>query len=150
MSYFQQMRGPERDQTDTRAAIQEFTTYIQRYPDKPLINDARQRQREARDRLSMSEFRVGFFYYRTQKWYPGAIDRFTAVLRDDPEYTHRDGVYFYLAQCLLKIQRPAEALPYLDKLINEFVESEHLAEAKKQAEEIRTQLAKKTGGQNGE
>ena len=26
---------------------------------------------EARDRLSMSEYRVGYFYYR-QRWYPGA------------------------------------------------------------------------------
>jgi outer membrane protein assembly factor BamD len=149
MAYFQQMRGPERDQTDTKSAIQEFTVYVQRYPDKPLIEEARQKLREARDRLSMSEYRVGYFYYRTQKWYPGAIDRFVAILRDDPQFTHRDDVYFYLAQSLLKVERPAEALPYLDRLLKEFVESEHLVEAKRMAEEIRSQLAKKTGGQNG-
>ena len=150
MSYFKQMRGPERDQTDTKSAIQEFTVYEQRYPKGPLIKDAQQKLREARDRLSMSEYRVGYFYYRTQKWYPGAIDRFVAILRDDPQFTHRDSVYFYLAQSLLKIERPAEALPYLDRLLKEFVESEHLEEAKRQAEEIRSQLAKKTGGQNGQ
>ncbi len=150
MSYFKQMRGPERDQTDTKSAIQEFTVYVQRYPNGPLIKDAQQKLREARDRLSMSEYRVGYFYYRTQKWYPGAIDRFAAILRDDPQFTHRDSVYFYLAQSLLKIERPAEALPYLDRLLKEFVESEHLEEAKRQAEEIRSQLAKKTGGQNGQ
>jgi hypothetical protein len=59
-------------------------------------------------------------------------------------------VYFYLAQSLLKVERPAEALPYLDRLLKEFVESEHLVEAKRLAEEIRSQLAKKTGGQNGQ
>jgi outer membrane protein assembly factor BamD len=150
MAYFQQMRGPERDQTDTKNAIQEFTVYVQRYPDKPLIEEARQKLREARDRLSMSEYRVGYFYYRTQRWYPGAIDRFAAILRDDPQFTHRDDVYFYLAQSLLKVERPAEALPYLDRLLKEFVESEHLVEAKRLAEEIRSQLAKKTGGQNGQ
>ncbi len=150
MSYFKQMRGPERDQTDTKSAIQEFTVYVQRYPSGPLIKDAQQKLREARDRLSMSEYRVGYFYYRTQRWYPGAIDRFAAILRDDPQFTHRDSVYFYLAQSLLKLERPAEALPYLDRLLKEFVESEHLEEAKRQAEEIRSQLAKKTGGQNGQ
>ena len=143
MAYFQQMRGPERDQTDTKSAIQEFTVYVQRYPDRPLITEARQKLREARDRLSLSEYRVGYFYYRTQKWYPGAIDRFVALLRDDPEFTNRDAVYFYLAQSLIKVERPAEALPYLDRLVKEFVESEHLAEAQKQAAEIRAQLAKK-------
>jgi outer membrane protein assembly factor BamD len=149
MAYFNQMRGPERDQTDTRSAIQEFTVYLQRYPDKPLAADARQRLRDARDRLSMSEFRVGYFYYRTQKWYPGAIDRFMAILRDDPEFTNRDGVYFYLAQCLLKVGRPAEALPHLDRLVKEFEVSEHLEESKKLIEEIRGNMAKKTGGQSG-
>lgn len=146
MAYFQQMRGPERDQTDTKNAIQEFTTYVQRYQGRPLFEEATKRLREARDRLSMSEYRVGYFYYRTQRWYPGAIDRFVSVLRDDPEYTHRDEVYFYLAQSLLKMNRAAEALPYLDRLLKEFEQSEHLLEAKKQAEEIRAQLAaKKTG-----
>jgi outer membrane protein assembly factor BamD len=149
MSYFNQMRGPERDQTDTKSAIQEFTVYIQRYPGRPLFAEAQQRLREARDRLSMSEYRVGYFYYRTQRWYPGAIDRLAAILRDDPEFTHRDDVYFYLAQSLLKLGRPAEALPYLDRLLKEFEQSEHLEVAKKQVDEIRTEISKKAGAQNG-
>jgi outer membrane protein assembly factor BamD len=149
MSYFNQMRGPERDQTDTKSAIQEFTVYIQRYQGRPLFAEAQQRLREARDRLSMSEYRVGYFYYRTQRWYPGAYDRLIAILRDDPEFTHRDDVYFYLAQSLLKLNRPAEALPYLDRLLKEFEQSEHLEVAKKQVEEIRREMYKKTGGQNG-
>jgi outer membrane protein assembly factor BamD len=149
MSYFNQMRGPERDQTDTKSAIQEFTVYAQRYQGRPLFAEAQQRLREARDRLSMSEYRVGYFYYRTQRWYPGAIDRLAAILRDDPEFTHRDDVYFYLAQSLLKLGRPAEALPYLDRLLKEFEQSEHLEVARKQVEEIRTEMSKKAGGQNG-
>ncbi len=151
MAHFEQMRGPERDQTETREAIAEFSLYLQRYPkgDEKLTEEVRQKLRQARDRLSTSEYRVGYFYYRQQRWYPGAIDRFVAVLRDDPEYTHRDAVYFYLANSLMKIGRPAEALPYLDRLLKEFEQSEHLAEAKKLADQIRTELSKKAGGQNG-
>jgi outer membrane protein assembly factor BamD len=149
MAYFEQMRGPERDQTDTKSAVQELTIYLQRFPDKPLAPEARVRLREARDRLSMSEYRVGYFYYRTQKWYPGAIDRFVNILKDDPEFTHRDDVYFYLAQSLLKIERHAEALPYLDRLVKEFEQSEHLEASRKLIEEIRGQMAKKAGGKNG-
>jgi outer membrane protein assembly factor BamD len=149
MAYFQQMRGPERDQTDTKSAIQELTVYLQRYPDKPLAAEARQRLREARDRLSMSEYRVGYFYFRTQKWYPGAIDRFTAILKEDPEFTHRDSVYFYLALSLMRVEQHAVALPYLDRLVKEFEQSEHLEETKKLMEEIRGLMAKKTGGKDG-
>lgn len=151
IAHFEQMRGPERDQTETREAIAEFQAYLQRYAkdDEKLTEEVRQKLRQARDRLSTSEYRVGYFYYRQQRWYPGAIDRFVAVLRDDPEYTHRDSVYFYLANSLLKIGRPAEALPYLDRLLKEFEQSEHLEEAKKLVDQIRTELSKKAGGQNG-
>jgi outer membrane protein assembly factor BamD len=136
MTHFYGMRGPERDQTETHEAITELTTFLQRYPKSPLAPQASTHLREARDRLSMHEYRVGVFYYR-QRWYPGAIDRLTALLKSDPEFTYRDGIYFYLAQIYLKAGRPAEALPYLDRLTKEFEKSEFLEEARKQVEQIK-------------
>jgi outer membrane assembly lipoprotein YfiO len=150
MAHFYQMHGPERDQTETREAIAELTTFVTRYQppnDNGLMPEAKKHLRDARDRLSDSEYRVGFFYFRTQKWYPGAIDRFMEILKKDPEYTNRDGVYYYLAQSFLKVGRPAEALPYFEKLIAEFEQSQYLADAQKQAAAIKEQLAKKTGSQ---
>ena len=41
MAHFYQMRAPMRDQTETREAISELQTYVTRYPDKPLIDEAR-------------------------------------------------------------------------------------------------------------
>ena len=137
MTHFYQMRGPERDQTETQEAITELTTFLQRYPNSKLVPEGRTRLREARDRLSMHEYRVGVFYYR-QRWYPGAIDRFNALMKSDPEFTYRDGIYFYLAQIFLKAERTAEALPYLDRLVKEFAESEFLEEANKQIELIKS------------
>jgi outer membrane protein assembly factor BamD len=141
MSHYYQMKGPERDQTETKEAVAELTTFTQRYPRSALMPEATKRLREARDRLSMSEYRVGVFYYR-QKWYPGAVDRLMAVLKSDPEFTYRDGVYYHLAQVFLKAGRPAEALPYLDKLVTEFDKSEYLASAQKQIAEIKENSAK--------
>ena len=146
MAHFQQMRGPERDQTETREAIQEFTVYLQRYPNRELADEARQRLREARDRLSEHDYRVGLFYFRSRMSIPGAIDRFAAVLKNDPEYTHRDAVYYHLAQALLLVEQPAAALPYLEKLIAEFEVSEYLERAKVQVAELKAQVLKKTGG----
>lgn len=146
MAHFKQMRNPYRDQTETREAIIEFSAYLQRYADKPLAQEVRDKLRIARDRLGLSEYNVGYFYYRSMKWYPGAIERFVGLLKDDPDFTHRDSVYFYLAQSLVKIGRPAEALPYLDKLVEEFEQSEHLEEARLQMAALRAEMAKKTGG----
>ena len=142
MVYHADMRAPERDQTETREAVNELTTFVQRCaaaPDcktSPLAEEGRKRLREARDRLSMSEYRVGVFYYR-QAWYPGAIERLSGIMKSDPEFTNRDGVYYHLAQIFLKAGRPAEALPYLDRLVKEFEKSEYLEPAQKQIDQIK-------------
>jgi outer membrane protein assembly factor BamD len=141
MTHFYQMHGPERDQSKTRDAIKELTAFLERFPTSELRPEGQKQLRVARDRLSESEYRVGYFYFRTQKWYPGAIERFITVLRNDPEYTGRDAVYYYLAESLLKVERPAEALPYYDKLIAEFEVSEYLEESQKRASEIKALIA---------
>jgi outer membrane protein assembly factor BamD len=146
MCHFYQMHGPDRDQTETHEAIAELTAFVQRYANSPLIGEGRARLREARDRLSDSDYRVAYFYLRTQKFPPAAIERFNAILKTDPEYTRRDGVYFFLAQALIKVNRPAEALPLLDRLVSEFESSEYLEQAKKLAETLKADVKKpKTG-----
>jgi outer membrane protein assembly factor BamD len=149
MAHFRQMRHPQRDQTETRETIKEFETFVARYPASSLMADAKAKLREARDRLSESDYLVGYFYYR-QRWYPGAIDRFKKLLKEDPEYTARDAVYFYLADALVKLNKDtgaAEALPLLEKLVHEFEKSEFLAEAEKRITELKTLAQNKaTGG----
>jgi outer membrane protein assembly factor BamD len=130
-AHFRQMRGAPRDQTETRDAITELETFLTRYPTSSYVPEAKERLREAKDRLGESEFRVGRYYYQQAKYYPAAIARFNSLLKEDPEYTGRDAVYFYLGESLLKVKRGAEALPYYEKLVQEFEKSEYLDEARK-------------------
>jgi outer membrane protein assembly factor BamD len=148
LTYYSQMRNPERDQTETRQAVAELTAFVQRYPNSELMTEARDHLRQARDRLSQAAYRVGFFYWR-QKWCPGAIDRFKQILEDNPEYGNRDAVYYHLADCYEQIKRPAEALPLYDKLIAEFEQSEYLEEAQKRAEALKAEMAKAKGDASG-
>ena len=143
MAHYYQMFGPERDQTETREAVAELRTMVEKYPNSPLKPEAAKYLREARDRLSDAEYRVAYFYVKTQKFPPAAIDRFKSLLKDDPEYSRRDAVYFYLAQSLMKVNRGAEALPYLEQLIAEFERSEYLAPAKELEATLKADQAKK-------
>jgi outer membrane protein assembly factor BamD len=138
MSFFEQMRAPDRDQTSTRDALRELQLFIDRFPNSPLMPEARQRYREARDRLSEHNFRVGLLYYRLQV-NSGALSRFQEVLKEDPEYTGRDQVYFYLAELYRRADKKDEALPYYERLVKEFVESEYLERAKERIEELKPQ-----------
>jgi outer membrane protein assembly factor BamD len=141
MVYFKQMRGPQRDQTETRVAVREFETFLERYPNSSLRPEVEARLREARDRVSMAEYQVGVFYYR-QRWYPGAIDRLRKLLKEDPRFTYRDGAYYYLAEALLKVKLDAEALPLLEKLVAEFEQSEFLEKGRLRLDELKANMAK--------
>ena len=133
--HYARMRGPARDQTETRAAIAEWELFVERYPNSELMPEVREKLREARDRVATSEYQVGLFYYR-QGWYPAAIDRFKDLLGRDPMYSQRDAVYYYLGESLVKSERAAEAIPYFDRLVREFEVSEYLARARTRLETL--------------
>ena len=141
MSHFMQMRAPERDQSETVNALREFQLFFDRYPNSALTPEVRTKWREARDRLSQAEFRVGYHYYRV-KWCPGAIPRFRGVLKEDPEFSGRDNVYFYLADCLSRTDKKAEAIPLFERLLAEFAQSEHVEDTKKRLDELKAQDVK--------
>ena len=135
MTYFQQMRGPDRDQTSTREALTEFQAFFDRFPNSPLTPEVRKNWRIARDRLSDSELRVGVTYARIGVL-RGAALRFQALLKEDPNYTHRDELYYELAEIYLRSDNKAQALPYFQRLVDEFVESEYLERAQKRLKEL--------------
>ena len=137
MAHYYQMLNPQRDQTETKEAIQEFQTFLDRYPNSSLTEEVRTRLREAKDRLGDADYQVGLFYYRN-RWYPGAVERFKALLARDAEYTYRDAVYYYLGESLVKMERKAEALPYYERLLKEFENSEYLEDARKRIGELKT------------
>ena len=76
----------------------------------------------------------------------GVIYRFKALLKEDPEYTGRDAVFYHLAESLARTKQEAEALPYFERLVNEFEQSEYLPLAQKRITELKTQSVTKTSG----
>jgi outer membrane protein assembly factor BamD len=129
------MLAPARDQTQTREAVKEFQNFVERYPNSPLINDGQAKLQECLDRLSDADYQVGYTYYRA-KWYPGAVSRFRAVMKDNATYTRRDALYFYLADCYIRLGLAPEAAPLLDRLLKEFEKSEYLVKAKRTLTDI--------------
>jgi len=147
MSHFYQMRDPMRDQTETLEAIRELTVFVERFPSaerSPLYPDAEAKLRQAKDRLGDHELGVGVQYHKS-RWYPGAIERLKTLLAKDPQFTRRDAALYYLADSFDKGGRPAEALPYYDRLLKEFEKSEFLDRAQARLTAIRAEMDKKAG-----
>jgi len=142
MCHFKQMRAAQRDQTETRETIKELQAFVDRYPNSSLLSEGQARLRDAKNRLDESDYLVGLFYFRA-RWYLGAVNRFQGVLKTDPEYSDRDSLYYYLGESLVKILRPAEALPYYERLVAEFDKSEFLEEARRRITELKAQAQSK-------
>jgi len=141
VAYAEQMLAPDRDQSATRETIKELQLFLDRYPTSSLMPEVKKLMREAKDRLSESSYRVGLHYFRV-RWYLGAIDRFREVLESDPEFTRRDAVYYHLAESLVRSDKKAEALPYYERLLAEFEQSEYIDDAKKRVAELKTPAGK--------
>jgi len=137
-SYFKQRNGPDRDQTATLHAVEEYQRLLDINPNSPLAETARGRITECRQSLARAEFLAGYFYQRTRKAYRAAVLRYEAVLKDYPDYVHTDEVLYRLAECQTITGRAAEALPILSRLLQEYPQSEYADDAKRLMETAST------------
>lgn len=130
-SYFKQKNSPDRDQTATGQALEEYERLLDVYPQSQYVEKTRERIRECRQTLARSHFQVGYFYQKTRRSWRSAIGRYETVLSQYPDYERVDEVLFRLGQVLSFSGRYAEARPHLARLRNEFPQSPFVAEADK-------------------
>ena len=130
-SYFKQMASPDRDQTATHQALEEYQRLLDVYPQSTWVEPARDRIRECRQALARSDFQVGYFYQKTRKSWRSAVGRYETIVTEYPDYEKFDEVLFRLSQCLAFSGRYAEARPPLGRLQAEFPQSSFIEEAKK-------------------
>jgi outer membrane protein assembly factor BamD len=100
MSLFQQALSPDRDQSVTLRAIDEFRKVQQVFPDSPYAAQARERTQDCLDRLADHERLIGWFYQRRDAW-QAAVDRYRYILEHYPRYRRMSRVLFDLGRTLL-------------------------------------------------
>ena len=138
LAHFRQMRAPQRDQTETRDAIREFETFIVRYPNSEPdargagTSCARRATGSARPSSKSAASTSG------SSWYPGAIDRLTPLLKDDPEFTGARRRLLLPRRIADKGGPQGRGAALFEKLVAEFEQSEYLEEAKKRIDEIKS------------
>lgn len=130
-SYFKQRNGADRDQSATHKGLAEYERLLDLYPNSPYVETARQRIQESRQSLARSEFGAGYFYQRTRKAYRASILRYEGILTNYPDYDALDEVLYRLGECLILAARKTEALPHLQRLIDNYPQSPRVPEARK-------------------
>ena len=89
MVHYRRMDRSDRDHTEAQLAEQEFQTFLQKYPDSPLVPQSTQRLREIQEALADSDFRIASFY-NTRKSYRAAASRLGELVDRYPLYSNSD------------------------------------------------------------
>lgn len=129
LCYDKEHERPDRDQTATREAIDQYRALIREFPDSGYAGAARERIRQLTDLLAEHDFVIGYFYLRKGSTV-SALGRFALIEQKYPDYGSKPKLYYYQGIALTKLGRKDEADRYFGRVVEEFPESEYARKAR--------------------
>jgi outer membrane protein assembly factor BamD len=123
MTFFRMADTPDRDQTATQKALEEFDILIKQVPDSPFVPDAQQRAVMARKKLAEKEVYVAAFYFSREN-YAAAVARAAGVLQRYPGSEFEDQALYYLGESLWRLEQKDEARLAFQRLVQDHAQSE--------------------------
>ena len=129
MTHYKQMEKPDRDRTEAHAAEDEFQTFLQKYPNDPLVPQTMQHLREVQEILAEGEFRIGYYYY-VKGDRRAAAGRLIGVTKRYPLYSKSDRALWMLGDIFEKSEKKEIAAIYLGRIVREYPLSPLAGDAK--------------------
>ena len=129
MTHYKQMEKPDRDRTEARAAEEEFQTFLQKYPNDPLVPQTTQHLREVQELLAEGEFRIGYYYY-VKGDRRASAGRLLAVTKRYPLYSRSDRALWMLGDIFEKSEKKEIAAIYLGRIVRDYPLSPLVGDAK--------------------
>jgi outer membrane protein assembly factor BamD len=129
MAHYRQMEKPDRDRSESRAAEDEFQTYLQKYPNDPLEGKAEQHLREVQEVLAEGDFRIGYYYFvKGDK--KAAEARLRGVTSRYPLYSKADRALWMLGNIWEGTEKKEFAANYYAQIVRNYPLSPLVPDAK--------------------
>lgn len=135
MCHFQQSPKYDRDQEETYTAVDEFSTFLNRYPQSPLYDEARARLNELYDKLARKMFKNGELYLKLHDYDP-ALVYFDQVRDNYPETEWARRAVYYSGEALLGLDRKSDALETFRNFVAAFPDHELSGKARENIEKL--------------
>jgi outer membrane protein assembly factor BamD len=129
MGHYRQMEKPDRDHSEVVQAEAEFQTFLEKYPNSPLVGDAQQHLREVQEVLAEGNFRVANFYY-IRSAYKAAGARLLELTNRYPLYSEADKANWMLGQIYEKTEHNDIAAQYYARIVKQYPLSSVAGDAK--------------------
>lgn len=130
MCYYKQVRRPERDQTNTFAAIKAFEGVIQQYPGTAEAGEAKKKIDECRQNLATHFFRIGYYNYLL-KAYEGALARFKQVMDEYPDFRDNAKLLYFTGRTYADMGDHASALSFFQRVVGSHARSKYAGKSQK-------------------
>jgi outer membrane protein assembly factor BamD len=139
MAHYRQMEKPDRDRSETRAAEDEFQTYLQKYPNDPLEGKAEQHLREVQEVLAEGDFRIGFYYFvKGDK--KAAESRLRTVTSRYPLYSKADRALWMLGNIWEGTEKKENAANYYAQIVRNYPLSPLVPDAKSRLQAMKAPI----------
>jgi outer membrane protein assembly factor BamD len=119
MAHYRQMEKPDRDHAESVQAEAEFQTFLEKYPNSPLVPQAEQHLRDVQEVLAEGNFRVASFYY-TRAAYRAAGARLIELTNRYPLYSQADQANWMLGQIYEKGEHNEIAARYYARIVKDY------------------------------
>ena len=129
MGHYRQMEKPDRDHSEVVQAEAEFQTFLEKYPNSPLVPNAEQHLREVQEVLAEGNFRVAEFYY-IRNAYKAAGARLLELTNRYPLYSEADRANWMLGQIYEKTEHNDIAARYYARIVKDYPQSSLTGDAK--------------------
>ena len=129
MSHYNEMPKPDRDNDHARLAEEEFQTFLQKYPNDPLVPQAQQHLREVQEVLAEGQFRIGYYYY-VKGDRRASAGRLNSLVRRYPLYSKSDTALWMLGDIFEKSERKDIAGMYYALIVKNYPLSKRAPDAK--------------------
>jgi outer membrane protein assembly factor BamD len=124
-----QALNSNRDQTNTKRALEHLDVLLTRYPYTTEAQEAEQIWREMRTRLAEHEMGVGDFYMAHEE-FQSAADRFRKVLNDYPGLGLDGQALFKLGTCYSEMKLDDEATRIFEVILHNYDGTEYAEAAR--------------------
>lgn len=133
---FKLIKGYDRDPRGARETIKWLNTYVEEYPNSPLVPKANERISETIDVLAEREIYIGDYYYGKNN-YKASSERYKTVLEQYPQSRYYDKALYLLGKSYYDMNENELARTALNRVINEFPDSKYKSDATELASRIK-------------
>lgn len=140
LSFYKEIKSPDRDPTFTREALKWFTLFVEEYPESPLVPDAELRIQKCRDRLAKREILIGNFYNK-RKNYKAAANRYNVVVEEYPDSNKFEEALYRLGKAYAKSDQYELAKATLNILVEQYPDDKYSGKASSLLSEIQGKSA---------